>query len=219
VTADPTRRPAPERPPAAEPPRGSVPRDAASEPSRAAVPPPSEPGDVPPIPTPRFELVSMSLAFMRLLRAGDLAGASREMGVAVPTDLREGLVDFLNYRIPALEADPGIRPWIGRVIVATAPDGSRQGIGTIGFHGPPDEHGRVEIGYGVQPAWRRQGVATECVAAMLAWAEARGITRFRASVAPGNEPSLAIIRRLGFRQVGSQIDDIDGLELVFDLDH
>ena len=183
------------------------------EPLQAAVP-----AGVPPIPTPRFELVSMSLTFMRLLRAGDFEAASREMGVAVPPDLRDGLIDFLDYRIPALEADPGIQPWIGRVIVATAADGSRNGIGTIGFHGPPDEQGRVEIGYSVQPSWRRQGVATECVSALLAWARSRGISRFRASVAPENVPSLAIIRRLGFREVGSQIDEIDGLELVFDLD-
>ena len=174
--------------------------------------------DVGPIRTPRFELVSMSLAFMRHLRAGDFEAASREMGATVPTTLREDLVDFLNYRIPALEGDPSIQPWIGRAIVATAPDGRREALGTIGFHAPPDEGGRVEIGYSVEPSWRRQGVATECVAALLAWAEAQGVRRFRASVAPGNEPSLAIIRRLGFREVGSQIDEIDGLELVFELD-
>lgn len=174
--------------------------------------------DVASIRTPRFELVSMSLAFMRHLRAGDFEAASREMGATVPRTLREDLVDFLNYRIPALEADPSIQPWIGRAIVATGPDGRREALGTIGFHAPPDEGGRVEIGYSVEPSWRRQGVATECVAALLAWAEAQGVSRFRASVAPGNEPSLAIIRRLGFREAGSQIDEIDGLELVFELD-
>ncbi len=174
--------------------------------------------DVPAIPSPRFELVSMSLAFMRHLHAGDFDAASAEMGALVPRTLREDLVDFLHYRIPALEADPSIQPWIGRAIVATLPDGRREAIGTIGFHGPPDESGRVEIGYSVEPSWRGRGVATECVAALLAWAEAQGISRFRASVAPGNDASLAIIRRLGFREVGSQIDEIDGLELVFELD-
>lgn len=160
----------------------------------------------------------MSLAFMRDLRAGDFEAASRELGAAVPRTLREDLDDFLGYRIPTLEADPSIQPWIGRVIVATLPDGRREAIGTIGFHAPPDASGRVEIGYSVEPSWRRLGVASECVDALLAWAVSQGVTRFRASVAPGNEPSLAIIRRLGFREVGSQIDEIDGLELVFELD-
>jgi RimJ/RimL family protein N-acetyltransferase len=56
------------------------------------------------------------------------------------------------------------------------------------------------------------------VAALLAWAEAQGIHRFRASVAPGNDASLAIIASLGFHHVGTQMDEIDGLELVFELD-
>jgi hypothetical protein len=34
---------------------------------------------------------------------------------------------------------------------------------------------------------------------------------------PTNEPSFHIIRKLGFRQIGHQIDEIDGLELVFEL--
>ena len=91
-------------------------------------------------------------------------------------------------------------------------------IGTIGFHAPPDEAGRVEIGYRVEAAFRRRGIATECVEALLAWAESQGVHRFRASVSPGNDASLAIIRAFGFRRVGVQMDDIDGEELVFHLD-
>jgi len=36
-------------------------------------------------------------------------------------------------------------------------------------------------------------------------------------VSPDNEPSLNLVRKLGFAQTGSQIDEIDGLELVFEL--
>jgi hypothetical protein len=32
---------------------------------------------------------------------------------------------------------------------------------------------------------------------------------------PGNASSPAVVRSLGFRQVGTQEDDVDGLELVF----
>jgi ribosomal-protein-alanine N-acetyltransferase len=174
--------------------------------------------DVPSIRTPRFELVSMSLSFMRHLRAGDVDSASAEIGAAVPSTLRTDLESFLDYRIPALVVDPSIQPWIGRAIVAGRPGGRREVIGTIGFHGPPDGTGQVEIGYSVEPSWRRRGVATECVRTLLGWAEAQGIHRFRASVAPGNEPSLRLIRGFGFREVGSQIDEIDGRELVFELE-
>lgn len=160
----------------------------------------------------------MSMAFMRALQAGDVAAASREIGAEVPADMPDDLRDFLAYRIPDLEADPSIQPWLGRAIVWTHPDGRREAIGTIGFHRPPDDDGRVEIGYRVEPGFRRRGIASEAVAALLAWAEAQGIHKFRASVAPGNVASLAIISGLGFREVGTQMDEIDGLELVFELD-
>lgn len=173
---------------------------------------------VPAIRTSRFELVSMSLEFMKALLAGHLDVAARELGAELADGMREDLANFLAYRIPALEARPGSQPWLGRSIVITHPDGRREVIGTIGFHAPPDETGRVEIGYRVEAAFRRRGVATECVGALLDWAEAMDTHRFRASVAPHNVASLAIVRSLGFRQVGVQVDEIDGKELVFHLD-
>jgi RimJ/RimL family protein N-acetyltransferase len=168
--------------------------------------------------TERVELVSMSLAFMQALVAGDFDAATREMGADLPADLAEGLRNFLNYRIPSLEADPSIQPWLGRGIIWSHPSGRLELIGSIGFHDAPDETGRVEIGYRIEPAFRRRGIVTECVRALLAWAETQGVHRFRASVAPGNVASLAIIRSFGFQQVGVQMDEIDGEELVFHLD-
>jgi RimJ/RimL family protein N-acetyltransferase len=174
--------------------------------------------DAPAIRTERLELVSMSLPFMHALAAGDLQTASRELGATLPEDMAEDLANFLNYRIPLLTADPASRPWLGRSMVLTHPDGRREVIGTIGFHAPPDETGRVEIGYRVEPSFRRRGIVTECVRALLDWAETQGVHCFRASVAPYNVASLAVVRSFGFEQVGSQMDEIDGEELVFDLD-
>ena len=176
------------------------------------------PLNVPAIRTERVELVSMSLAFMRALAAGALDLATREIGASLPRDLDAQLANFLAFRIPTLAADPACQPWLGRAIVWTHRDGRREVIGTIGFHDPPDDTGRVEVGYRVEPAFRRRGIATECIRALLAWAQTQGVHRFRASVAPDNVASLAIIRSFGFRQVGVQMDEIDGEELVFDLD-
>jgi ribosomal-protein-alanine N-acetyltransferase len=68
------------------------------------------------------------------------------------------------------------------------------------------------------PRWRR-GVATEAISALFDWAaREHGVTRFRASIAPDNVASLAVVAHFGFRQSGVQIDDLDGEELVFDLD-
>ena len=175
--------------------------------------------DIPAILTPRLELVSMPVAFMEALLAGDTAAAGAAIGAAVPNNLRDHLEDFLRYRLAQVAADPSIRAWLGRAMVRTELDGERHVIGTIGFHGPPDERGRLEIGYSVQSAHRRQGYAREAVRAMLDWAaREHGIHRFIASVSPTNVASLALVGSFGFVQTGEQMDEIDGLELVLEAD-
>jgi RimJ/RimL family protein N-acetyltransferase len=48
---------------------------------------------------------------------------------------------------------------------------------------------------------------------MIDWArEERDIRVFVASIVPDNEPSLALVRRLGFVHVGEHWDEEDGLE-------
>jgi len=160
----------------------------------------------------------MSLRFMELLVVRDLAAAGAEIGAIVPVGLPDELDNFLQFRIADLSVDPDAQPWLGRAIVLTDGDGTRRIVGSCGFHEPPGPEGRVEIGYSIDPAYRRQGVATEAVHALLDWAHAQGVDRFRASVSPDNVGSLAIVAAFGFRQVGVQLDDIDGQELVFALD-
>jgi RimJ/RimL family protein N-acetyltransferase len=95
-------------------------------------------------------------------------------------------------------------------------------IGHIGFHGPPGVNARkdkeaVEVGYTVFEHYRRQGYATEAVRAVLAWAEKQGVRRFIASIGPDNEPSLRLVRNLGFHEVGRHWDEEDGEEIEFEL--
>jgi len=118
----------------------------------------------------------------------------------------------LRYRREALEAEPASAPYLLHVLL----DGSRV-AGRIGGHGGPDD-GLLEIGYFVAPAYRGRGLATRMVGELLAWLVPQGVRRVRASVAPDNVASLAIIARFGFEQVGEQWDDEDGLELVFERD-
>lgn len=158
------------------------------------------------------------MEFMQALQRGDVAEAEAEIEATVPADFPVQLDGFLQFRIADLTADPSAQPWLGRAIVLTD-DIGRHVIGSVGFHAPPDEDGRVEIGYRVEPEHRRQGVASEVARAMFDWAaREHGVDRFRASTGPNNVASQAVLARFGFRQVGSQMDDIDGLELVYELD-
>ena len=54
---------------------------------------------------------------------------------------------------------------------------SRSVIGTVGFKGPPDEHGMVEVAYGVVPVFEGRGYATEAAEAAVAFAFGSGQVR------------------------------------------
>jgi RimJ/RimL family protein N-acetyltransferase len=172
---------------------------------------------VPPVFSERLELVSMSPPLIAALLNGDGTAARREVDVEVPAELTASGAPVLRLRLEQMRARPTLQTWLLRLMVSRA--GPRRAVGHIGFHGQPDAGGRVEVGYTVLPAHRRQGLATEACLALFAWAgDAHGVTRFRASVSPGNEPSLAVVRKLGFRQTGTQWDEEDGEELVFERD-
>lgn len=161
----------------------------------------------------------MTVACMRALAAHDLEAAGAEAGAIVPPGLDEDLADFLRYRLAQVDADPSVRQWLGRLMVLTDAAGERRVIGTLGFHGPPDAQGRLEVGYRVEAAYRRQGYAREAIRALFDWAaSAHGIHRFIASISPTNEPSLQLAAGFGFARTGSHIDEIDGLELEFETD-
>jgi RimJ/RimL family protein N-acetyltransferase len=52
--------------------------------------------------------------------------------------------------------------------------------------------------------------------AVFSWAAERGVGKFRLSISPHNDPSLAMAQKMGFTRVGEQWDDIDGLEYVLE---
>jgi RimJ/RimL family protein N-acetyltransferase len=170
---------------------------------------------VPPVLSERLELVSMPAPLIAALLDGDERASRRELDVEVPPDLTADARYVLRLRLEQMRAEPALQQWLLRLMVPR--DGPRCAVGHIGFHGPPDAGGRVEVGYTVLPEHRRQGLATEACLALFAWArDEHGVTRFRASVSPDNEPSLAVVRKLGFRQTGTQWDEVDGEELVFE---
>ncbi|MBA2474656.1 MAG: GNAT family N-acetyltransferase [Actinobacteria bacterium] len=178
---------------------------------------------VPPIASERLELVSLSPAILGALLGGRRDEASALLGAALPDGWPdEHDAGFLRRRLEQMQRDPEVEQWAVRGLVLTG-GSPRPLIGHAGFHGPPGVNGpgaaeAVEVGYTVFPPWRGRGLATEAVVSLLDWVRSeRGIRHVVASVAPGNEPSLALVRRLGFVQTGEQWDEEDGLELVFEL--
>ncbi|MFB9246234.1 GNAT family N-acetyltransferase [Massilia antarctica] len=101
--------------------------------------------------------------------------------------------------------------WCATFLMLRASDGML--VGACGFKDIPID-GQVEIGYGVAPACRGQGIATAAVRelARIAFAAA-ALERVLAQIAPDNTPSARVAARLGF-QPGATITDADGEDLV-----
>jgi RimJ/RimL family protein N-acetyltransferase len=169
----------------------------------------------------RLELVSLSPDALEALLEGRTADAEALVGGRLGNGWPGGHERFFRLRLGQMQRDPSLQPWLVRALVLRH---GREVVGHAGFHGPPGVNGKqdpeaVEMGYEVFEQFRGQGLATEATQALICWArEEHCIRRFILSIAPANDPSLAIARRLGFVQTGEQWDEEDGLELVFELE-
>ncbi|MFJ8044263.1 GNAT family N-acetyltransferase [Kitasatospora sp. NPDC096147] len=162
----------------------------------------------------QVSLVKVPRPVMGLLMAGDLPGAVAESGLPLAEyAASEMMRGTWRRRYHQIADDPTSADWVTRTVLS-----GDVPIGAAGFHGPPDERGMVEVGYGVDPAHRRRGYAKAILAAMIRQAEAEpSVTVVRATISPDNEASLATVAAFGFVHVGEQWDDEDGLELIYEL--
>jgi RimJ/RimL family protein N-acetyltransferase len=166
--------------------------------------------------TPRVEILQLDAAALRALAHGDLAGAD----ATSPVPLTPYLAGPECRAVWAVRADqvlddPASAAWITGVV--WDPD-RRLTVGRAGFHGPPDGDGMVEVGYSIDPQFRRQGYARAALRALLARAEADPAVRtFRATIAPDNVASRDLVLAHGLVEVGEQEDEEDGLEIVYEL--
>ena len=129
--------------------------------------------------------------------------------------LAEGLRDhFVSGEtspewVAMLRSSPGADPWAFGFAVVHRESG--QVMGSVGFKGPPDADGTVEIAYGIARAFEGQGYATEAAEAGLSFALADPrVRRVVAHTMPQEGASPAILRKLGFAFAGEIVDPVDG---------
>ncbi len=177
---------------------------------------PAPASDPRPIVTERLRLEPVAPETLEAFLADDHHGAESAQKRALPDDLFSPEDDyFFRIQLDQMRSKPSGRAWCARVVVRRR-DGAV--IGHCGFHGPPTDVGRAEIGYMVLPRYRGRGYATEAARGLVDFARRKGESVVFASVAPDNVASLAVVAKLGFRRTGVQIDDIDGEEWVFELE-
>jgi RimJ/RimL family protein N-acetyltransferase len=158
-----------------------------------------------------ISLVTLPPAALKALLADDLAAAGRVVGLALPESFRQDGA-LWRLRLDQIAEDPSAAPWLVRAVVA--PGGVV--VGHAGFHGPPDERGMVEVGYWIVAEHRRRGYGAAALGGLMAYAAQEGAQVVRASIAPANTASQALVGGFGFVHVGEQWDEEDGRELVFE---
>jgi RimJ/RimL family protein N-acetyltransferase len=168
-------------------------------------------------PTQHVRIVHLTEPVFRALANGDLTAAN----AVSPVPLSALFIDpewrrVWRMRSKQTEEDPASAAWVTGVIWD---ERQRIAVGRAGYHGPPDPSGMVEIGYTVDPAYRRRGYARAALEALLQRAAREPqVHTARVTISPDNAASYQLASQYGFVEVGEQWDDEDGLEIIYEVD-
>ncbi len=145
----------------------------------------------------------MTLAIVEAVMEGRREETERLVGARMPEAWPgRALVErAFSASVEHVRADPDRRLWGDRVMIART--GLRRVIGSVVFHGAPDEEGFVEVAYGVEQESQQQGYATEGTLASVEWALAHpGVRAVRATTPSWHTPSRRVLEKCGFRLAG-----------------
>jgi RimJ/RimL family protein N-acetyltransferase len=165
---------------------------------------------------PDVRIVHLNGTALRTLAEGDLPAAEAVSPVPLSAYLAGPQCRGLwRMRSEQCERDPANAAWVTGIVWD---ERQSVAVGAAGFHGPPDSDGMVEIGYRIDPAHRRRGYARAALETLLARAAREpDVHHVRVSIRPDNLPSSSLALQYGFRHIGEQWDDEDGLELVYEM--
>jgi RimJ/RimL family protein N-acetyltransferase len=169
------------------------------------------------IETPRLQLVAYQPEHLLALMESD---QQFEQSFGLPP--ADGLGTFLQsdevspHWVARLRASTSGDPWLhGFAIVDRA---AQAVVGGVGFKGPPNDQGEVEIAYGIVPSFQNRGYATEAAAAGVEFAFGReAVERVIAHTKAENAASTRVLEKCGFLRIGDVIDPEDGLVCRWEL--
>lgn len=163
--------------------------------------------------TTRLILRPATVPLLRAELAGNRALAAA-LGAAVPDGWPPGqhTLDAVRFFLehPHLLEEG----WADYYVLAAATDHTPATlVCSIGYQGQPAA-GRVEVGYSVVETWRRRGIATEAVGALVARAREHGMRAVIAHALPDNAASIAVLTKSKFRPAISTREGELGFERV-----
>ena len=160
----------------------------------------------------------MSLELVDAVMTGDRARGEQAAGAKLPPQWpNRALVERAFYAsLEAIRADPERRLWGDRLCITR--QGERRVIGSVVFHGRPDDDGVAEIGYGIEEGSQGAGLATEATQACVDWAFAQPFVKaVRAATFSWHRPSLRVMEKLGMHHVGTEQHETLGELLVYEV--
>ncbi len=156
--------------------------------------------------TERLRLV----AGTRALAAAEIenrVGFARLLGASVPeTWPPDNLGDASGFFYGLYEEHPEWEGWLTWYAIRIDHDHPVL-CGSIGFKGPPDKRGTVEIGFSILPDFQGQGLATEMVAGIVQWAKQQPqVKRIEAETNIDNKASIRVLEKNNFVCVGAGLE-------------
>lgn len=139
--------------------------------------------------TARLELHPIRLNDARRVLAGAPDGARWAPGYPTQGDV------FAARRFLEACASVGDPQPFGNYEIRRREDG--HAIGGVGFHGPPDEDGKVTIGYGLVPTAQGNGYASEALRGLIEFARSHGVTCVEGDTTHENTASQHVMAAVG----------------------
>lgn len=142
----------------------------------------------------------------------DVPEFERKTGFTAAKGLRDFIIsdEVSPAWIERLRTSSGPDPW--RHGFAVVDRASRSIVGNVGFKGPPDEQGIVEIAYGIVADYEGRGYATEVAGLLVRFASENSEVRLiRAHTLPTKNASTRVLTKNGFEYIGEVVDPDDGL--------
>jgi len=142
----------------------------------------------------------------------------------------EAIAALLGVAAPATwppeHNDKATRDWMRSLLEENPQDpdyacwyiiGDGRLVGVIGFHGPPDAEGLVEIGYAIIETEHRKGYGVEAASLLVtrAFADHR-VHCVKAETLPHLTASQKVLTRCGFTHVGGTYDPVEGQIMRFE---
>lgn len=161
--------------------------------------------------TERLELVCATPAMLHADLGKNYDELGEQLDAVVTGEWPPELLDEgpIRYTLEKLNHDPEHAGWwMWYIILAGDDDSRRTLIGTVGYKGPPDENGMIEVGYGILPEFLCKGYATEATKALIERAFAIDeVTRAIAETLPELAPSIRVMEKCGMQFVGEGSED------------